>query len=204
MQNNQLCSFRFGRRLSEMAAPSITDWSVIPIDEDSVNITWMTGNETSEYENFYFLEYRQMGDNFTENTLEFTTQQWQVLSNLTSGLWYEFRVVMVQNGLEFPSDWRTLLLPLTSGEMDLDFLQTTWFVVMMIAICVLLLILILVCIIKCDRGSKYYVKDDCLSNDEEEQKTEVDGTEASEKDSLDEYKSTSTGQFNEEGSIIKD
>lgn len=35
-------------------------------------------------------------------------------------------------------------------------------------------------------------------------RTEVNDIEASEKDSLDEYKSTATGQFNEEGSIIKD
>ncbi|GAB1601094.1 neurofascin-like isoform X1 [Argonauta hians] len=160
-----------------MAAPELTGWELLPNAHDAVNITWSRDiNGTLENEDyFYLLQYRRVGENMTEGSLDFTMQHWQIVSNLTLGVWYEFQVTLMKNGQEFPSDWKSLVLydPLGLNDLVLKFYQTPWFFAMIIAIFVLLLIFIIVCVLKCERGSKYYVKDDCLSNDDEDEKTEL-------------------------------
>ena len=188
-----------------------------------INVTWkINKNDTAGFN--YFVEYRKYGDHeYIAGPYE-QRNNWQLVTNLTSGQTYEIRVVAKSGNYISPSPPRVVTTTGTAAVASAVY-EATWFIIMMVVLALLLLILLIVCLVKRSRGDKYHVqeKEKLRGLDNDEKKTaqyngfndngetqplagspdDYDkGPLESDKDSLEEYGDPDPSRFNEDGSFI--
>lgn len=192
-----------------MEGPAIPEWSVKPIDENTLNVSWGLGFNSSLINEglLHVIEYRRHGEDDLIDTIGQTDLTWQAVSNLTAGILYEFRVVAMDGDLQAASEWKEVML--SPAAIARKATLATWFIVMMVVIAVLIFIMIIVCIVKRNREARYHVQEEGLPNgnedNDENDKTVSNGDKGSEvsgSDSLEDYGKVDSLKFNEEGSII--
>ncbi|GAB1602400.1 neuroglian-like isoform X2, partial [Argonauta hians] len=210
---------------ADVGMPIVPDWNITPMGNNTLNVSWnIDYNKTNQHVGLvHFVEYRKLGESKSEETPGLMMNRWQNITNLTSGIWYQFRVVAKSGEEKAETSWKKILLP-TPGPATQDLTSATWFIAMMVAIALLILILIIVCIAKRNREAKYdvqeeerlrghdpYGTDDHFNDSKNDENgigkpgALVNGDKTSgisDSDSLGDYGDVDPSKFNEDGSFI--
>ncbi|XP_029636041.1 neuroglian isoform X2 [Octopus sinensis] len=218
---------------TDAGMPIVPDWNMIPMGNNSLNVSWKIDyNKTNQHVGLmHVVEYRKLGESNLKSTPGQMLNRWQNISNLSAGIWYEFRVVAKSGERQAASSWKKITLPkpahpsiMFKGTATQDLTSATWFIAMMVAIALLILILIIVCIAKRNHEAKYDVQEeerlrghDPYSTDDHpnDSKNDENGigkpgalvngdktSGISDSDSLGDYGDVDPSKFNEDGSFI--
>ncbi|XP_052824013.1 neuroglian [Octopus bimaculoides] len=218
---------------TDAGMPIVPDWNMTPMGNNSLNVSWKIDyNKTNQHVGLmHVVEYRKLGESNLKSTPGQMLNRWQNISNLSAGIWYEFRVVAKSGERQAASSWKKITLPkpahpsiIFKGTATQDLTSATWFIAMMVAIALLILILIIVCIAKRNREAKYdvqeeerlrghdpYSTDDHLNDSKNDENgigkpgALVNGDKTSgisDSDSLGDYGDVDPSKFNEDGSFI--
>ncbi|XP_013792522.1 neuroglian-like [Limulus polyphemus] len=145
-------------------APDVPEliWSQLPNEEGKagIEVTWIPvvdGNPGSHF----FVQYRHKGENQWESTGMEETQDVLVIRGLEQNRLYEIRVITVDGHLQTASNVEEVkIVDLAVESSSSDIVSTSaWFIGMMCALALLFLIFFLVCLVKRNRGGKYFVRE---------------------------------------------
>lgn len=141
-------------------APDVPEliWAQLPDEEGKagIEVTWIPvidGNPGSHF----FVQYRRKGENQWESTGVEETQDVLVVRGLERNRLYEIRVITVDGHFQTASDTEEVTIEDLGATSSYTVATGAWFIGMMCALALMLFILFIVCLVKRNRGGKYFV-----------------------------------------------
>ncbi|RWS06138.1 neuronal cell adhesion molecule-like protein [Dinothrombium tinctorium] len=129
--------------------------------KSGIRIIWLPALEGRPGSHFY-VQYRRKGEEHFESTPKEENEDFTIIEGLDIGTTYEVRVVAVDGRHQTPSKTIDVYvggksLSVIATESTDHFAKADWLIGMLCAIALVIILAIIVCIIKRNRGGKYFV-----------------------------------------------